>query len=101
MVFRDTIMQTRRVNLEWMENLAREMTMDDPAARPEIEEVISRFEVLVDSLGTWKLRAPVNRSDDILSTGQKARHWFTQASRMVRFIPAVPRPPRRPAKVSK
>lgn len=101
MVFHDRVIQTRRVNLEWMENLTRDMTVDDPGARPEIETVIDRFNVLVESIGAWKLRAPVNRLDNALSSGQKMRHWLTQASRMVRFIPAVPRPPGRPIKVAK
>lgn len=101
MLLNDEVILTKRVNLEWMEALAKDMTLDDPVARPNTEEVMERFDALVESLGQWKLRAPVNRTTNELSAGQKTWHWLIQASRMVRFIPAVPRPPQRPTKAPK
>ncbi|KAF5322057.1 hypothetical protein D9619_001321 [Psilocybe cf. subviscida] len=97
----ENIVSSRIGNLEWMEGLARDMTLENPAARPKIEEVVQRFDALVKGLSTWKLRAPANRMKNKLSTGQNIRHWLTQASRIARFIPAVPKPPDRSTKAAK
>jgi hypothetical protein len=81
-----------KANMEWMDALTRDMIIDDPVARPTIEEVMERYMVLIKELGSWKLRSPVYDLKEWTWPWTRARHWVVQIYRMIRGIPAVPTP---------
>lgn len=60
-----------------METLVNDMVQADPAKRPKIDEIVSRFQIIRDSLRSWKLRSR------IIDRGE----W--KIARTVRFLPHV------------
>jgi hypothetical protein len=48
-----------------MEPLVADMVQDDPAKRPKMDEVVSRFREIEGKLSTWKLRSRIDRRDEI------------------------------------
>ncbi|KAG6855291.1 hypothetical protein H0H87_005397 [Tephrocybe sp. NHM501043] len=76
---------------EFMRGLISDMTNKDPTQRPTMDEVMDRFEKLVEGLDEWTLRSPVVDSDDRLSIIGALYHWAKQLIYAVRGLPAIPR----------
>ena len=69
---------------EFMMGLVDAMTDEDPEKRPVIEEVISRFSRIRNSLSSFKLRSPITFKQDpsLMTTLRYAR----QAVRTTQYI---------------
>ena len=69
---------------EFMVELADAMTDENPAERPTIEEVISRFSCIRDSLSRFKLRSLItSKKDRSLITKYR---YVRQVARTVGYI---------------
>lgn len=51
-----------------MQPLVRDMVQDDPAKRPTMDDVLSRFEKLVSSLSPWTLGSRIASKDEFILT---------------------------------
>jgi hypothetical protein len=75
-----------------MEDLINRMTLDDPAKRPRIEEVLENFALVRASLSKGKLRSPIMSKDvpKLFRVLQRAK----QSLRTIRYVmshyPAIP-----------
>lgn len=74
-----------------MRKLITDMVNKDPAKRPAMSEVVTRFDVIVKSLGNMKLRSPVIPSEERYGFSKIVAHWSKQLVRVARGIPAIPR----------
>jgi hypothetical protein len=69
---------------EFMVGLVEEMTNENPAERPTIEDVISRISRIRDSLSEFKLRSLImSKKDPSLITTYR---WSRQVVRTVEYI---------------
>lgn len=75
-----------------MNPLVDDMTATDPASRPTMDEVITRFEAILASLSTWKLRSRVVHKDDlrIAAPFRMIPHWMRRMKYIVKRTPAIP-----------
>jgi len=78
-----------------MEPLIADMTQDNPSKRPNINEVITRFETIRKGLTPLKLRSRVvDKQEGMLgNTVQTVLHWVRQLGYVARRLPATPPPP--------
>jgi len=78
-----------------MEPLIADMTQDNPFERPNIDEVITRFETIRKSLTPLKLRSRiVDKHEGILGDAVRTvLHWARQLGYVARQLPAIPPPP--------
>jgi hypothetical protein len=78
-----------------MEDLINRMTLDDPAKRPRIEEVLENFDFIRASLSKSKLRSPIASKKLPKLFGVFQRAW--QSLRTIRYValrhPAIPDDP--------
>lgn len=77
-----------------MRPLLRDMCQDDPTKRPTMKEVVTRFEGIIKSLNSWKLRSRVSEKATenwILRIYYLPGHWARQAAQIWRRTPSVPR----------
>ncbi|TFY54998.1 hypothetical protein EVG20_g9481 [Dentipellis fragilis] len=78
----------------FMKELVADMVLDDPSKRPDINEVVTRFAKIRESLHSWKLRSRTIRRKEwkIVTLWRYPTHIF----RTIRFIvtrkPAIPDP---------
>ncbi|RDB25455.1 hypothetical protein Hypma_007493 [Hypsizygus marmoreus] len=84
---------TAKKGFEFMRELVSDMVKDDPKQRPSMDEVVSRFAVVVERLSNWKLRSRVAAKDERPLRGvvRSIVHWTKQAGFMARRIPAIPK----------
>lgn len=77
-----------------MRPLVADMMQEDPAKRPTMEEVISRFDTILASLSTWKLRSRVVKKDDnpVIGAFRSLAHWVRRVGFVIRRVPALPVP---------
>ena len=77
-----------------MENLVNWMTLDDPAQRPRIEEVLEKFAFIRASLSQGKLRSPITSRNipKIFGVVQQARQSLRTMQYIVLRRPAIPDP---------
>ncbi|KAJ7148994.1 hypothetical protein C8R43DRAFT_925245, partial [Mycena crocata] len=54
----------KKYGFEFMKALADDMTAEDPAKRPTMDEVVERFAVIRNGLSSWKLRSRVVKASD-------------------------------------
>ena len=77
-----------------MRDLVDAMTAVEPSKRPTIEEVITKFARIRESLNVAKLRSPITSSRD--PSVITAFRYTSQAIRTVQYIilqkPAIPEP---------
>ena len=68
------------------------MVQDDPSKRPTISEVAARYEKIIASLGTWKLRSRIVRKKDwaVIGVYRAIRHVYRTVWYVVSCTPAVP-----------
>lgn len=81
---------------EFLRPLAEDMAQDDPSKRPNMDEVVERFEKLRRSLWWWRLRARLKyvEEDDTLglTTWKNFRHIFRTMGHILRAEKAIPAP---------
>ncbi|RDB25212.1 hypothetical protein Hypma_007477 [Hypsizygus marmoreus] len=78
--------------LSFMQELITDMVKDDPKARPTMDQVVTRFDDVVRSLSSWKLRSRVANVDEppIRGVMRSVGHWTRQLGFMARRTPAIP-----------
>ena len=61
-----------------MEPLVRDMVQTDPTKRPNVEEVVVRFDKIRRSLSGWKLRSQVvdDEQDALEQVTRTVSHWI-------------------------
>ncbi|KAF5347697.1 hypothetical protein D9757_013495 [Collybiopsis confluens] len=81
-----------RRNVEFLEGLISDMTQDDPAKRPTMDQVVIRFAEIRKGLSWWKLRSRVPETTAPLLPYwlYSPIHWAVQLSYIIRRIPAIP-----------
>ena len=78
-----------------MKPLLDDMVQDDPSKRPNINEVVKRFEEIVQGLSQWKLRSRTvprlkHFSKRIKTRFQIISHWKRRLTYIMNKIPAIP-----------
>ena len=100
-VFRDTyshdsahLFYKKFHGFEFMEDLINSMTLEDPARRPRIEEVLQRFMKIRESLSKNKLRSPIvsKKSPKVMGLVQRARQSLRTVQYIVLSRPSIPGP---------
>ncbi|EGO19176.1 hypothetical protein SERLADRAFT_411715 [Serpula lacrymans var. lacrymans S7.9] len=83
-----------RTGFEFVEPLVKDMVQDDPEKRPNMDEVILRFEGIIKQLSSWKLRSRVinEHDDNILGFYRCVTHWARRFSLVIRRVSAIPTP---------
>lgn len=71
-----------------------DMVQDEPASRPNMDQVVARFNVLLGSLNTWKLRARLPQRNEfwLVRYFRVVAHAFRTIFSVLTFRPAIPRP---------
>jgi len=77
-----------------MEPLIADMTQDNPCKRPNIDEVVTRFETIRKGLTPLKLRSRiVDKQEGMLGDAVRTvLHWARQLGYIARQLPAIPHP---------
>ncbi|KAI0358584.1 hypothetical protein OH77DRAFT_1449121 [Trametes cingulata] len=93
-MIRMTILEQGYRGLEFLAPLAEDMIHTDPAKRPTIQDVVRRFDELVKSLGSWKLRSRLVPLDEDASDrfDRTVVHIFRTARYVLTRKPAIPLP---------
>lgn len=78
-----------------MKPLVADMIQADPAKRPNMDEVVSRFDDIRRGLNSRKLRArAVDIDEDLFDrVARTTSHWTRRIVFVARRIPAIPSPP--------
>jgi hypothetical protein len=78
-----------------MEGLIYWMTLDDPAKRPRIEEVLEKLTLIRASVSKGKLRSPIlsKRVPKVVRVIQRARQYLRTIQYIVSRHPAIPDDP--------
>ena len=78
-----------------MEPLIRDMIQADPAKRPKMDEVVSRFDDIRRRLSSRTLRSRVVDVDEDLfeRVYRTTSHWRRRIGFVARRVPAIPGPP--------
>ncbi|KAG2135813.1 hypothetical protein DEU56DRAFT_737574 [Suillus clintonianus] len=81
-----------RKGFEFMKELIDDMVQDDPAKRPSMDEVVSRYEVISKGLSTWKLRSRVKsvNENSLTAIFRGVVHWSLHLQYLLRRLPAIP-----------
>ncbi|KAG2076601.1 hypothetical protein BDR04DRAFT_1125659 [Suillus decipiens] len=72
--------------VEFLSSLVSDMMHSDPAQRPNMDEIFSRFQVLRQGFSSWKLRSRVTH-DEERSVFHFLAHWARRIQYIVRRIP--------------
>jgi hypothetical protein len=82
----------RRLGFDFMIHLVADMVQDDPAKRPTIDEVVSRFDDIQHGLSSWKLRSRVVKTNDngLVGFFRSIGHWSRRVQYIVARVPSVP-----------
>ncbi|OCH83830.1 hypothetical protein OBBRIDRAFT_892117 [Obba rivulosa] len=80
--------------VEFIEPLVMDMVHDNPSERPTIQQVVARFDELVKSLGSRKLRSRLVyvKEDSALRLFRNIRHFFRTTYYVLARYPALPTP---------
>ncbi|KAJ7071939.1 hypothetical protein C8F01DRAFT_1243039 [Mycena amicta] len=82
-----------RLGFEFMGPLVKDMVQDDPAKRPNIDEVVSRFAEIQKSLNPRKLRSRVlGKKEFPYIPHYVVGHWYRRIRSIVFRTPACPAP---------
>jgi hypothetical protein len=84
----------KRHGFEFMEDLINAMTHDDPAKRPQIEEVLQRFITVRESLSKGKLHSPMvsRKVPKFIGVVQRARQSIRTVLYLLSSRPSIPDP---------
>lgn len=80
--------------LDFMEPIVNDTVQGEPASRPNMDQVVARFDLLLGSLSTWKLRGRLPQRNEFWLV-----RWFRGIGQTFRTIlhiltlrPALPHP---------
>jgi len=76
--------------LRFMQHLVADMVQDDPAKRPSIDEVVTRFNAMRKKMGTMKLRSRIGRREETFGLFRDFAHIFTSIKYSLQGIPPIP-----------
>lgn len=86
--------QTKGV--EFIKPLVDDMVQDDPAKRPNIDEVVQRFDEMIRTLSSWKLRSRLvelgEKEYPLIGAIRAAHHFFRTTAHVLMFRNPLPRP---------
>ncbi|KAJ7142051.1 kinase-like domain-containing protein [Mycena crocata] len=82
--------ENRMYGFEFMKTLADDMTAEDPAQRPTMDEVVERFTMIRNGLSSWKLRSRVVQADYSLNPSRPFKHWVLRIGYILRRVSAIP-----------
>jgi len=85
---------SRRLGFEFMRPLVTDMVQTDPSQRPDIDEVVRRFDEIVRGLSTWKLRSRVIKEKTRFRIHYSIPHWFRRIQFIFGRVPPIPVPSR-------
>ncbi|KAI0775850.1 kinase-like domain-containing protein [Trametes elegans] len=79
--------------LEFMQPLVDDMVQEEPASRPTMDQVVARFDVLLGSLSSWKLRSRLPQRNEfwLVRWFRVTAHAFRTLHYLLTFRPALPR----------
>ncbi|KAJ6502003.1 kinase-like domain-containing protein [Mycena sanguinolenta] len=83
---------SQKLGFEFMRSLVTDMTLHDPSQRPNMDEVVWRFDEIIRSLRSWKLRSRVAKRADIFGFYYSISHWLRRINFIVRRVPPIPVP---------
>ena len=77
-----------------MEPLVADMVQANPSDRPNMDEVVVRFNEICAGLSSWKLRSRVvdKEEDKVERVTRSVSHWARRIGFVTRGVPAVPTP---------
>ncbi|KAF9077720.1 kinase-like domain-containing protein [Rhodocollybia butyracea] len=77
---------------ESLRPLVNDMIQDDPEKRPQMDEVLSRFSNIVQSLSRWRLRSRAVKKDEFffMKPFRGVDHLFWTCAMIARGRPAIP-----------
>lgn len=75
-----------------MEPLVADMVQANPSDRPNMDEVVVRFNEICAGLSSWKLRSRVvdKEEDKVERVTRSVSHWARRIGFVTRGVPAVP-----------
>ena len=78
----------------FVEPLIVDMVQEDPAKRPTMDEVVTRFAEIRSKLSTWKLRSRMARKNEIwpVATWRTVSHWYRTVGYVLTRKAALPEP---------
>ncbi|KAJ7505775.1 hypothetical protein B0H11DRAFT_1976129 [Mycena galericulata] len=82
----------QRPGFDFMESLVADMVNPDPALRPSMDEVVARFEKIVDGLSNWKLRSRAGKRGEFLSVVRNISHWVRRLQLVAGKYSPIPMP---------
>ncbi|KAJ7713712.1 kinase-like domain-containing protein [Mycena olivaceomarginata] len=87
---------SQKFGFEFMQPLVTDMVQTDPSKRPDMDEVVRRFNEIVLGLSSWKLRTRVVKRADIPMLGfyYSIPHWLRRIKLIIRRVPPIPVPSR-------
>ncbi|KAJ3871501.1 hypothetical protein F5051DRAFT_423278, partial [Lentinula edodes] len=85
--------------LEFLRPLVNDMIVDDPFKRPNMDEVASRFSIIMKTVPSWKLRSRAVRKNEfpLLKPFRAIHHLLWTTSMMLLLKPAIPTPTKSPS----
>ncbi|KAI0645829.1 kinase-like domain-containing protein [Trametes meyenii] len=88
-----TVLLNEYQDLDFLKPLVDEMVQDEPAARPTMEHVTARFDLLLDSLSSSQLRSRLVPRNELRILGyvRAVAHAFRTLYYICTFRPALPR----------
>jgi hypothetical protein len=77
-----------------MDVLITDMVQEDPTKRPTMDEVVTRFSEIKNTLTTWKLRSRLVRKKEIfpLKVWRTVGHWYRTIGYVIGRKAAIPEP---------
>jgi hypothetical protein len=77
-----------------MKALIADMVQEDPTKRPTMDEVVSRFSEIKNTLGTWKLRSRFARKNEmwVVTAWRTVGHWYRTLGYVLARKAAIPDP---------
>ncbi|KAI0073860.1 hypothetical protein K474DRAFT_1666066 [Panus rudis PR-1116 ss-1] len=84
----------KKVGLQFMEELVRDMVQNDPFKRPTMDEVVKRFDEILRRIPWWKLRSRLadKNEDGEQRFIRKVHHYYRTTCHILAFRRALPTP---------
>ncbi|KAI0044702.1 hypothetical protein FA95DRAFT_1561964 [Auriscalpium vulgare] len=75
-----------------MQPLVNDMVAQEPAKRPQMDEVVTRFKAIRASVTSWKMRSRMVRRDEdfVVKVYRATGHWYRRLGYILTRTPAIP-----------
>jgi hypothetical protein len=89
-----SLMDQKYNGFEFIQPLITDMVQEDPAKRPTMDEVGTRFAEIQGKLSTWKLRSRMVRNNEIwpVAAWRALKHWRRTIGYALTRKGAIPEP---------